>query len=190
MITLDQLNPEPTPVPDLIPDATTATVAAPPRPVFTPEQLQQPFYYMLSTLLDGVVVNMNIYSYDRYDRKKLREEIREAVVIAVVPPNYPLTADQIQTYYDSPDDITPLQAVNCYRVVLVNGTDSDGNTIHRVILCSRDFYNTSLLTVEVMDAASGEYFTPVPRKPIYRVPIRRDDIDLYLPPHRLGWDGC
>lgn len=129
---------------------------------------------VIDTLTPGAVISFKEYALDRRERRKLKLDIENAVVHAVIPANESLSRSQLEEYYgaDLSDlDYTQLSMVNCFRIVLLLKVDEDGNSIYKPLLINQDFYNSGLQEIEIIAGVTSE--------PIYAPQIthlfRKDD---------------
>lgn len=115
----------------------------------------------VSEIHEGSVINFKEYSLDRKEKRHLSLEIDSGMVQRVFQPNEQLSVDTLQQYYgEELEDTVYLQLsqMNCLRVVVILGVETDGTQDIKILQIVKDFVSTGLQQVEVINQMSPEAF--------------------------------
>ena len=113
----------------------------------------------LSQITEGSVINFREYSLDRKEKRHLSLELESGMVQRVFLPNEQLSIETLQQYYgEELEDTVYLQLsqMNCLRVVVILGVEPDGTQDIKILQIVKDFVDTGLQQLEVINQVSPD----------------------------------
>lgn len=112
------------------------------------------FESCVNCLHEGSVINFREYTLDRHERRKLTLAIDYGVVQAVIPANQRLNLETLEQYYGKDLDTVDylqLSQMNCPRVVVGLGLNSNNQLDIKILMLNKDFYDSGLQEIEVIN---------------------------------------
>lgn len=111
----------------------------------------------VSQIHEGSVIDFKEYSLGRREKHNLSLEISGGVVQRVFQPNEQLSIETLQQYYGEEleeTDYLQLSQMNCLRIVVILGYEQDGTQDIKILQVVKDFMETGLQQVEVVNEVS------------------------------------
>ena len=121
------------------------------------------FKECIDSIHKGSVISFREYVLDRHERRKLTLSITDGIVQEVFAANQKLDRDTLEQYYGTElDEIDYLQLsqMNCPRVVVGLGLNSQGELDIKIIVLNEDFFNTQLQELEITNEVNTSAYEP------------------------------
>lgn len=110
------------------------------------------FEECIQSIHEGSVIDFQEYSMDRYEKKHLSLSISGGIVQRVFQANEELSRDVLEQYYGTEledQDYLQLSQMNCPRIVVSLGLNTENEMDIKILIVTKDFYDTELQKITV-----------------------------------------